>query len=223
LTHVGQPWWNEVFALAAGIPGCDSALIIRTLLERGAVIEAAKCLETAVRVPPEVRKEVEQALEKMLPPMDRSDVQEKSEIGLTVAPILMRNMRAYSPRLQGYSIVFFTFFEYPPVVPTLLELSSSLGKANVFLRSHELTVGEVSVWVLKSMAVNGSDSAKRALETALTNREWSEEFLTILDPKSVLGDEFKALTAGKPPSKRAKSTAPAPRSKGRREHSRSAK
>jgi hypothetical protein len=225
LKHVGEPWWDEVIALAAGVPGCDAVLVIRTLLKKKAVITAAKCLETAVKVPLDVRKEVERALERVLPLWDWEKARELAEIGLTVAPILARLLPWYSTNQKMTALLFFRDFEYHPAIPVLIELSSETERAGVFLgepHEHELTIGELSVFVLKGMAY-GSDTAKRALASALTARPWAEAFLKWLKPQSVLGSEFKALSSGKRASKLAKNTAPSLRSKPRRERSHSAK
>jgi hypothetical protein len=70
LAHADDPWWHEVIALAAGIPGCSAAEIIECFLRRGRaedIFMATKCLETAVSVPLALRKEVENALGRALP------------------------------------------------------------------------------------------------------------------------------------------------------------
>ena len=212
LAHVGEPWWHEVIALAAGVPGCDATLVIRTLLEKKAVILAAKCLETAVKVPVEVRKEVECALEEILPPKNFGEAHELAEIGLTVAPILTRLLPTYSAGGKEGAIWFFRWFEYDPVIPVLMELSSRA----------ERTTSIDSVFLLQGMAER-SDAAKRALAAVLTARPWPDAFLKNLNPQAVLGDDFRALTLGETPSRPAKNTVPAQRSKPRRERSHSGK
>jgi len=224
LTHAGQPWWQEVIALAAGVPGCDAVLVIRTLLEKNAVITAAKCLETAVKVPLDVRKEVERALEQVLPPRDWENVRELAEIGLTVAPILTRLLPTYSMGGKMMALAFFGVFEYQPAMPLLVELCSDMELTKVYAgdSGYNLTMGDLTVLNLKEMA-RRSDAAKPALAAALTARPWADVFLEWLNPQAVLGDDFKASTLGKRSSKPAKNTAPAQRSKPRPERSHSAK
>ncbi|MEO7596495.1 MAG: NACHT domain-containing protein, partial [Byssovorax sp.] len=58
LSKHSDPWWHEVIALAAGIPGADAAHIINALLqltgedlETGTIL-AASCTETSIDLPP---------------------------------------------------------------------------------------------------------------------------------------------------------------------------
>jgi hypothetical protein len=215
LLHIDEAWWDEVFALAAGLPGCDAPRVIRALLAKNAAITAAKCLETAVKLPMDVRKEVEHAIEQMLPPQSAGATRELTEIGLTVAPILTRLL----PTLQGagiyHSIWFFRWYEYPPAIPAFLELISERKEIFSVIengRLHDLTIGELSVWALCGMATR-SEAARRALAAALVSRHWPEAFLKWLHPESILGDEFKLLPSGKRPSTPAKTAAPEQRSK----------
>jgi energy-coupling factor transporter ATP-binding protein EcfA2 len=213
LPRLSDPWWNEVVALAVGIPGCDPAAIIRSLLgkkNRQCVILAAKCLETAINVPIDVRKEAENAIEQILPPRDFRDVSTLSEVGLTVAPILARGLLKYDSSGKGWSLDVFNSFEYEPVVPLLVQLASDKGPApfSVALdknRHFQPTVGEWAIFVLGNMA-RTSESAKRALVTALAGPV-SKELLELIGPELVLGDEFKPSRQGRPSSRRAKSTA----------------
>ncbi len=209
LGHLDDPWWHEVIALAAGIPGCDPAGIIRALLrrkDRKALILAAKCLETAINVPLDVRKQVEDALKKILPPKDTASANELREIGMTVAPIIASGLLQYDANGRTFSLVVFQGFEYEPIVPILVELSSD--HASVFRGesiSGFLTVGAISIVVLRRMAET-SQSAKRALATVLA-RPQSDAFLQFLKPWEVLGDDFKPSRQGKRSPKRAKNTA----------------
>jgi hypothetical protein len=219
LQHIDQPWWHEVFALAAGVPGCEATRIIRALLDRKAVVTAVRCLETAVKVPLDLRKDVEDALEQILPPENLENARELSEIGLTVAPILTRRLPTYKELGKLCSIWFFRFFEYHPAIPVLLRLTSGMEPTP---GSNEGTIAQLSIITLRDMA-RGSDAFKRALAVALAAHPWQAAFLKWLDPQSVLGDDFKPLPSGKRPSRPAKNAAPAQRSKPRRDRLHSAK
>jgi hypothetical protein len=124
IEHLDDPWWYEVIALSVGVPGCDPVAIIRALLRNGepkTVFMAAKCLETAIKVPLELRRAVENAIEANL--LHQMDDFEMTEIGSIVAPILARNLSRYNVRLKSISLLFFTNFEYEPIIPLLIQLT----------------------------------------------------------------------------------------------------
>jgi energy-coupling factor transporter ATP-binding protein EcfA2 len=211
LEHLDDPWWHEVIALAAGVPGCDPGDVIRALLrkkDRESVVVAAKCVETAINVPLDLRTKVDNALEGILPPKDWDDVIGLLEIGRTVAPILARGLAGYHLSGMVYSLDFFRLFEYEPVIPLLIQRVADTRIANfVFenLRGYHPTVGDWSLFVLRSMA-RTSDGAKRALLLTLARRPSDRFVHEILKPWEVLGDDFKPLPPGKHSPKRAKST-----------------
>jgi hypothetical protein len=110
-------WRHEVIALAAGVPGCDPGDIIRALLRKkdwGSIVIAAKCIETAINVPLDLRTKVDNALEGILPPKDWDDVIGLLEIGRTVAPILARGLAGYHLSGMVYSLDFFRISNTSP-------------------------------------------------------------------------------------------------------------
>ena len=211
LAHLDDRWWHEVIALAAGVPGCDSGHIIRALLrkkDRESVVIAAKCIETAINVPLDLRTKVENALERILPPQNNDDVIRLLEIGRTVAPILARGLAGYDLGGSVNSLDFFRLFQYEPVIPLLIQLVADTRMVDfVFddLRRYHPTVGDWSLFVLRTMA-STSDSAKRALVLALASRPSDRFVLQVLKPWEVLGDDFKPSPPGKHSPKPAKST-----------------
>ena len=214
IERLGDPWWQEVIALTVGVPGCDPSEIIQALLNktesRGAVVLAAKCVETAVNVPLDLRKKVEDAIEGILPPRDLNDALRLREIGLTVAPILTGRLRGYDDEGKINALFFFHAFEYEPVIPVLSELSTDKSRAveivvGVGGDSYPMTIGELAILVLNAMAKT-SESARRALVSALS-RPISQRFLAILKPWDVLGPGFRASHVGRRSSKRARNTA----------------
>lgn len=212
LTHMGDPWWHEVIALAAGIPGCDSTKIIQRFLLNGKpedIFMATKCLETAISVPIGLRKNVETALGGVLPMMPGELEMRLPEIGLTLAPILARDLATTN---EGYVWMlawkFFGHFAYEPVIPVLIQRASEGTKPHfgpiIYTkpgRGYGLSVGETAVLTLHEMA-QSSDRARAGLATALSNNPLSEGVLAWLKPFS-----FKHLPRGKRAPKRAKSTA----------------
>lgn len=208
LEHLDDPWWHEVIALAAGSPGCDPGGIIRALLHKkdlDSIILAAKCLETAIVVPLKLRKKVESALNRVLPPNDFDHTEKLREVGLTVAPILASGLLKYGVRAKACSLAFFESFEYDPVVPVLVDLSSDDALSGVVLfdawgSQYPPTVSEYAIYVLRKMA-ESSTTARRALASVL-EKPLSEGFLQSLKAWEVLGDEFKPSLPGKRPATR---------------------
>jgi hypothetical protein len=211
LEKIDDPWWHEVIALAAGIPGCDAAAIIDRFLSKKTpknIFMAAKCLETAISAPLELRKKVEDALEHILPTTDWELGQSLLEIGLTVAPILARGLLDYSANAKVRVLIFFQSFVYEPVIPVLMKLTSDSQVTPFFLgerAEYKLTVGELAISALYNMA-RTSDRARAALIPVLAKNPLSRRFRNWLEPWELLGDEFKPAVRGKRASTRAKST-----------------
>jgi hypothetical protein len=215
LDHVDDPWWHEVIALAAGIPGCDAAGIIDCFLRKEtpeAVFMATKCLETAVSIPLHLRKKVEDALERILPQRNWELRQRLPEIGLTVAPILARGLANYDATGRAFFVDFFWHFVYEPVIPVLVQLASDNALTGTFMgppkkgeEGYKLKVGEFAVIALHVMA-RTSDRARAGLVSVLSKETLSRQFLNWLKPWVLLGDDFKPLRQGKRAPRRAKNT-----------------
>jgi hypothetical protein len=211
LKHLNDQWWHEVIALAAGASGSDPATIIGGVLrEEGleAVILAAKCLETAINVPLGIRAKVEVAIESILPPRNY-EFGGLPEIGMTVAPVLARRLPSYDAVGKWLSLKFFERFEYEPVIPILIELTSdneSLGcdfpADGTIVRP---TVGDWAAYTLSVMA-NRSEGAQRALDVVLS-RPLSKQSREFLRSVGALREEVRASRPDSRSSKRAKSTA----------------
>lgn len=210
LKHLDDQWWHEVIALAAGVSGSDPATIIGGVLrEKGleAVILAAKCLETAINVPLDIRAKVEVAIESILPPRNY-EFGGLPEIGMTVAPALARRLPSFDAVGKWLSLKFFERYEYEPVIPILLELTSdneALGcdfpAVGTIVRP---TVGDWAAYTLSVMA-NRSEGAKRALDVVLS-RPLSKQSREFLRSVGALSEEVKVSRPDTRASKRAKST-----------------
>jgi hypothetical protein len=211
LGRLDDPWWHEVIALSTGIPGSDPTRIINAFLSKNSVkatIMAAKCMETAISVPLDLRQTVEWDLERMLPGALHARLG-LPEIGLTMAPILARSLSSFDARELGYAIDFFEDFVYEPVISDLLELTSDTRATAFKIDSdrtpYDLKVGEAAINALYRMAPT-SDRARAALISALSNNNINRKFLNWLKPWKLLGDEFKP-SRPKRPATRAKNTA----------------
>jgi len=210
LAHADDPWWHEVIALAAGVPGCDVAGIIDSLLREDndeTIFLAAKCLETAVSVPLDLRSRVEDALERTLFGANWLPTGQLTEIGMTAAPILARGLANGAPHVKIRSLDFFEEFMYEPVVPILIQLASDTSPSGQFIGPrYELKIGEAAVSTLHLMAPT-SERARAGLISVLSTQPFSKQFLDWLRPQELLGSDFKPYRRGKRSSKRAKNTA----------------
>jgi energy-coupling factor transporter ATP-binding protein EcfA2 len=213
LQHLDDRWWHEVIALAVGVAGCDPVKIIRAILQKKgpeAVILAAKCLETAIDVPLDLRIRVEAAVEGILPGRDPEDFQGLLEVGLTVAPILARRLLSYDARGKEQSLDFFQMYEYEPIIPVLIELTSDKKPVHFSVRfgdgkTFRPTLGEWAAFVMSRMAPR-SESARRAVASVLS-RPQSRRSIEFFKASGVLPKDLRSAGAGNRSSKRAKSTA----------------
>jgi hypothetical protein len=210
LDRIDDPWWHEVIALAAGIPGCDAAAIVNGFLDKKtpkSIFMATKCLETAISVPLALRKKVEDALDHCAPVTDLDWLLDLPEIGLTVAPIFARRILEYNAHGKVWALVFFGLYVYEPVIPVLVRLTSDSQVTPYLLPigSYYLTVGDVAFSALLRMA-RTSDRARAGLISALSKNPPSSAVLDWLKPWESLGDEFRPGAPGKRDSTRAKNT-----------------
>jgi len=211
--HLDDPWWHEVIALTAGSPGSNPDAIIRALLARKgdikSIVLATKCLETAVKVPLELRKEVEGALQSFMPPATVLDLMHFAEIGLTVAPIFARELLTYPPNGVLILLLFFVTQQYEPVVPILVGLAADARVGTLKIadgvkqNKREARVRDVAVRVLREMSLH-SESAKRGLLSVLPSLR--RPFLKSLNLEEIFGNEFTTAHPGKHSPKRAGNT-----------------
>jgi hypothetical protein len=173
------------------------------------IFMATKCLETAISVPLDLRKRVEDALEHVLPTGNWELRQLLPEIGLTVAPILARGLLDYGNIEKAFAIDFFVSFVYEPVIPVLMQLTSDTQSGPFLFQEaeghHFLTVGEMAITALYRMA-RTSERARAGLISVLSKSPLSKRLRDWLRPWELLGDEFRPAVRGKRVSTRAKST-----------------
>ena len=124
-----DPWWQEVIALAAGVPGVDAGGLIKVLLMRKdhlGLILAARCLETATVVPVTVRENVGKRLRELLPPRDLISAWELGRIGAAAGPLLMECLQGnLSEVAASHTLYALGFAWYGPAVPLIIRLLKS--------------------------------------------------------------------------------------------------
>jgi hypothetical protein len=214
LGRLEDPWWHEVIALAAGISGCDPIPLIQALLSknsREATILAAKCMETAASIPPDLRNKVEECL---MPYLD--DTRDLLEIGLTAAPLVLRNLSMYrGAQRMMHPLAFLGTFNYEPAIPVLIRLASdqeSLGfDVPIQQKIYSFTLGDWCIYILAFMAIN-SETARRALVSVLPLRQ-SDDLVEFLKSQNLLPDDVKLSPLDKTSSTPAKSIASKRRNK----------
>lgn len=166
-----DPWWHEVIALAAGLPGANAAGFIRALLRfddnrnmsSTATLLAAQCVETAIDLPVSLRREVEARLEKMVPPRSDDDARRLSELGEIAGPVLLRALGTADVTGRAYTAVALGAICYEPATNALVRLLSEepmrvdSPELFVILRLGNMRVacpfGDVSVASLAAVAL----------------------------------------------------------------------
>jgi hypothetical protein len=166
----GDPWWQEVIVLAAGMTGVDSGELISSLLAKGdaGTFLAAHCMETAVEVPLNVREHVEQAISRRLPPKDFRDAMRLLPLASLVAPILTRTPWPESMTLDAAQGLLLVLGQsgYEPAITALARLAEDerIPDSWVYgdtLDALEITVGDLALIQLFLWA-DRSPVAKRA-------------------------------------------------------------
>ena len=122
-----DPWWHEVIVLAAGVEGADSDRLTSRLLSAGGhtgLVLAAQCLETAVDVPISRRKEIEQGLDKLIPPTDVDTLRSLLRVGALAAPLLLKAIDRSTGSGLGFTLFFLAHTAYDPAMPRIASLVS---------------------------------------------------------------------------------------------------
>jgi hypothetical protein len=130
-----DPWWHEVIALAAGLPGADAAGFIRALLQLDykkktvstATLLAAQCIETAIDLPVSLRREVEGKLKNLVPPQSNKDVDRLVALGEVAGPILLRALGNAEVAGRAYTAVALGRIGYEPATNALIRLLSDMS------------------------------------------------------------------------------------------------
>ncbi len=125
-----DPWWHEVIALAAGLPGADSANFVRALLLLDqkkkttsiATLLAAQCVETAIDLPVFLRREVESRLAGLVPPQSNEDVDRLIVLGPVAGPVLLRALSNADVIGRAYTAVALGRIGYEPAINALIRL-----------------------------------------------------------------------------------------------------
>jgi predicted NACHT family NTPase len=192
--HWGDDWWQEVIALAAGVPGGGPALITRELLAKNndfATVLAAQCLETAIDMPLSVRQRIEKRLEKLVPPRDFNGIERLQRIGMTAAPLLLKALQSGNRDERVLCLRTLWGIDYEPAIPIILKCGSDSEKSGYSVPSeksnYQLSVGEYAIFVLFQKA-RTSDAARRAVAGVL-RRPQTPKFLDVLAAWDFEGDK----------------------------------
>jgi hypothetical protein len=175
--HLAEPWWQEVIVLAAGVQGGGGGMISRRLLAKkstAGVFLAAQCLETEVDMPVSIRKKIEDAIRKFVPPRRASDRQQLYRLGPLAAPILAKSLAASSSKDRADILSLFELIDYDPAIPAIAQCVSDEESANTFFYTGwRATVGGYATWILARKA-RSSAVAKAALSEAAPNLQRKE-------------------------------------------------
>ena len=169
-------WWHEVIQLAAGIPGGNSEAIVQGLLnhkKRPAIILAARCLETAVSLPLSLRKQVNDSLERIIPPHTLEEARELGKLSVLVAPLLEKSVARNRGKARTLSLYALMGIDYEPAIPAIVSCVQDQQESSI----GSFTVGEIATVILAIKSEN-SELALRTLEEALRLR--SKGFLRFL-------------------------------------------
>ena len=132
----GDPWWEEVIVLAAGLEApYSSALpaprLLRALLDASAAADsattflAARCAEVARHVPDAIRREIAERLRAVVPP--RSSLQVihlVDDIGEVAAPALLKALATAGADERAFIATALGRLDHPPAVRVLARLVS---------------------------------------------------------------------------------------------------
>lgn len=178
LSHCEDSWWHEVIVLAAGMPGAGSGTVARRLLSKKkpvAVFLAAQCLETEVDTPVQVRRGVEAALRRFMPPKGPDDAWHLANLGAVVVPAVADALRSPDAGDRTYCLMTFLFLDFEPVIPLIVAHLGDAAPSDLRLhsRSEPLTVGSFALDILTRKA-GSSDLALRTLPAAASRADLSE-------------------------------------------------
>ncbi len=181
-----DPWWHEVIALTAGLPGADGARLVERLLDADGsevstgTLLAASCLETAIELSTELREKVEDRLSALVPPQDRRSISQLIEYGDIAGPVLLRALDKADVAGKAWSVFALGALGYDPACSALGKLladrSSFMMKSPVLfarigvgLRAGgRRTLGKFATLALLDMAVESN------IALATLKSFWSE-------------------------------------------------
>ncbi len=218
ITRWKDPWWHEVIALSAGIPGTNAEVILSGLLARKhieATILAAICLETAIKVPLKVRREIETRLDKLIPPPNDETIVALREIGVMVAPLLTKKLGQARGEDKFRILDLLSVIDFDPAVPAILLYSCDPYVTQFSIPGFNFTIGEFAILVLGNKSLE-SETAARAFAVAMRETQ-SLRFLKYIstwqfsdESKKIVADALEAARQGTPDPMPAKNTPKSP-------------
>ena len=170
--HAHDPWWREVIALAAGIPGSRPEPLITALLreeEAAAALLAAECLETALDAPSSLRKKVENALERLLP-IDFLQMDEIASLSSIAGPLFAKQLLMEDADAKSIALAALRRVDYEPAIPLIAQQAADERNGGIWVHTgagpRALTIGESAVYTL-AWKSRTSDGGRRAFLGAL--------------------------------------------------------
>jgi len=176
-----DPWWHEVIALAAGLPGVDAALIVRGLLAHdgdkiaSGTMLAAQCIETAIEMPASLRQDVESRVARLIPPRSEEDIDAIIEFGEVAGPVLLRAIAGADANGRAWIAVALGRIAYEPASGALARLMSDSAMTTqeipLWLGNFRTSATDCNVSLLAASALLtiafSSESAQTVLRSAL--------------------------------------------------------
>ena len=134
LEHHEDKDWHEVIVLAAGFPGADAARIVRGLLEADGeevatgTMLAAQCVETAIQLPPALRKEIEDRVARLVPPRTLKSHISLLELGDVAGPILLQALERADPHGKACILDTLGVMNYGPAAGAISKFLSDASE-----------------------------------------------------------------------------------------------
>ena len=208
--HCSEPWWHEVIVLAAGAPGGGGGAIARRLLAHRnleATFLAAQCLETETDMPSPLRREIEAAIQEMIPPRDPHTMTRLGKLGILAAPNLAMSLPLQTdPRDRQRVLFALEDIDYDPAIPAIVRCASDSDKLvalqATFILARKAGSSYVAMAALREVSPTLPENVVRHVRDHFVRNELSTpEVLAVLD------DALKTKRSAAPSPAPAKGTA----------------
>lgn len=122
-----DPWWHEVIALAAGLPGTEATTLIDRLLAAdgdaigAGTMLAAQCAETAVILPVAQRATIEGRIRQLVPPRRAEDEARLLALRDVAGPVLLRELERADVNGQASIVDMLGEIRYSPAISAIVK------------------------------------------------------------------------------------------------------
>ena len=196
IAHHSDLWWHEVITLAAGTEGADAGRLANSLLEEdspSATFLAAQCLDTAIRMPLDIREKIEQRLAHLVPPKNEDDAFKLGRLGVIAAPALTKVLSSELDENElARTLNVLVITDYEPAVTAIGHLILSLGHPNQ-LSTH----ARKQIRAIASLAIKSESSAlaKKNLSEIIPKLPHIIQIVTYVSlNKQAINSEFSEKT-----------------------------